>query len=165
MYPRFVALLEHLGVPLVDYEQTCTFFDRGSGNTVCLPPTGARSRLATLFDRSALGGMLNLRKTLRAAEPLVADGRWSLTFGDFAHELGLPPRFVSEFLLPFFASNWGVVTSEIATFSARAVLSYATINQPTGLRARLWTEVDGGLQRYVAALQRASQRARFVTGR
>jgi predicted NAD/FAD-binding protein len=165
MYPRFVALLEHLGLPLVEYEQTCTFVDRGSGRVLCLPPAGGLARYRTLLGKGAISAMLNLRKVLAAAEPLVAGGDWSTTFGDFVARLDLPRTFTDELLLPFFASNWGLRTDEISALSARAVLSYATMHQPTGMTPCMWTEIDGGIERYAEALARAANRTRVLRNR
>ncbi|MEJ7730303.1 MAG: FAD-dependent oxidoreductase [Polyangiaceae bacterium] len=164
MHPRFVRLLEHLGVPLREYEQTLTFVDRSSGRALCLPPTGTAARVATLLGKGAVSTLLQFRRTLAAAESLVVGGDWALTFGDFIGRLDLPRTFVDGFLLPFFGSNWGVKTDEIAAFSARAVLSYTTLHRPSGLRPYLWTEIDAGVQTYAEALARAAGRARVLQG-
>lgn len=164
MYPRFIRLLEHLNLPLLEYEQTCTFHDRASGRGLCLPPFGGFARIKTLFGPGAGSTLGALRKTLKAAEPLVASGGWSETFAEFIGRLALPGPFVDGFLLPFFSSNWGLFPGEILGLSARAVLSYATIHQPSGLRPCLWTEIDGGMVRYAEAMRAAASRTRFVLG-
>ena len=164
MYPRFVKLLEHLAVPRFEYPQTLTFYDRASRTTVCLPPTGSVARYKTMLGKGALASLVRFGKLLEAAALHVERGDWATTFDEYLARRDLPSEFVTGFVRPFFASNWGVKTAEIGALSARAVLSYATVHRLTTSGQARWLAIEGGASRYVHELRSALGSARIVSG-
>ncbi len=165
MQPKLVALLRHLGVPLVAYPPSGTFIDRRDGWTVCLPPHGGFARMAGLVELRSVRAMLGLRTLIRAAIPLVErGGDFAITLADFVEPLEIPEAVRRDFLYPYLASYWGVSTDEVRTYSAKNVTSYLVAMRPPVITPRPFLRIEGGMSAYVDRLVTAMTRTTFVRG-
>jgi len=151
-WPRLVALLEILDVPVVEYGQTLTFYDRDAGWTVPLPPYGSWRRWASLRQRRTRRILAEFRRVLARGARLLERVDWAPTLGEVFDDWRVPEQARAEFLYPYFSSNWGIPCGAVRELSARAALFYTCTNRPTGLGSSRWLRVPGGLGRYVEAL-------------
>jgi uncharacterized protein len=145
-HTRVLALMRLLGLAPERRRSSMTIEDRIHGVRLVLPPRSPRHLGRLLTQPRALRHVLAFRRYLGSAGRVVAARDWSLTIGAHAASLGLPERFIDEFLLPLCASSWGAPLEEMVNFPAYDLLK----NLWKG--AAGFYELPGGISSYVDAL-------------
>lgn len=152
MFPVFTRLLESLGVALHPFPMTITLSTTDRRQVSLLPPIRNGRVFWSAVAPRPLAEMVQLQQVLKRSASLIETQDSSLTLKQFFGSLSLSPAFQDEFLYPLLLGGWCVERDEFESFSAYNVLSYYTLNRPSGMRAKPWIEVVGGTQVYIQAL-------------
>jgi uncharacterized protein len=154
MFPTFGRLLDLLGVTTRTYPITVTLHHADRGGAALLPPVRkGRGWLALLRPRR-LVELLQLGRAVRHAARLVHARDTTRTVKELVDGLALTASFRDGFLYPLLLGQWGVARNELERFAAYNVFKYIVLGR---IDAR-WTEVVGGMSRYVDALAGALTR-------
>ena len=154
MFPTFIRLLDLLGVATRTYPITVTVYDAGNGRAALLPPIRAGRGWLSLLRPRRLLEMLQLARTVQHATRLVRAGDTTRTLKEFLDGLALTAGFRDGFLYPLLLGQWGVARHELERFAAYNVFKYIVLGR---IDAR-WTDVVGGMSRYVDTLAKALTR-------
>jgi len=163
-WPLLVRLLEHLEIGVEEYDQTLTFHDRADDWTMPLPPTGSLRRWSALAGARTRSTLLEFKRLLDFATPLVESGGWELSLGAALEQWNIDADVCRDFVLPYIASNWGLPVDEASTLSARNALAYTCNNRPTGLGSSRWINVRGGLGTYIDTLVSSLTQTNIASG-
>lgn len=155
-YPRFVELLDELGVDSQPTEMSFSVCDDRSG----LEYNG--HSLNTLFAqrgnllRPGFYRMLaDIVRFDRAAREVASDRRAEQTVGEFLDQHRFGRAFREHYLLPMGAAIWSCPTGRFAEFPIRFVADFYANHGLLDLRNRpQWRVICGGSRNYVKALTR-----------
>lgn len=153
MYPRFIRLLDLLGVARMPAPASVTLGSGTSARAAFVTPTLSPLRATPVLAPGSLGRLLAVRRVLRAARALDDLDDWRTTLEDLVEPQPVPRSVKDEVLYPWAAALSGVRIAEAKGFSARAALTYPVHVQPEGaLRPFRLQELEGGVESYVAPL-------------
>jgi len=162
MWPTFYRLLEILHVPLRRYEATATFHTADGRSVYPMPFVRHGSLSWSILKPTALSRMLELRRVLKHAKPLVDAADASTTLEEFVETLNLSREFKDEFFYPLLLAGWCVEIEELKRFAAYNALKYVVMRETQGL-SQFSTEVVGGMRAYIQKLARALAGVRIET--
>jgi predicted NAD/FAD-binding protein len=164
MFPRFSRLLDLLGVVVRPYPMTATFYTTDGRTTVMVPPLRGRRVAWEMLAPGQAATLLQLAFTLNRARALMESQDTTVTIEAFLRSLPLTTAFRERFLFPFMLAWWCCELDELRSFMAYDVLRYAYMHQLSGLAPARWSEIEGGVGTYVAALARSLRRTQILTG-
>ncbi|WP_282697901.1 FAD-dependent oxidoreductase [Streptomyces sp. CC208A] len=162
-YPTLLRLFRELEIGTQDAEMSMSVRCDGCG----LEYAGARGAAGLFASRAALrGSYLRLLTEVplfhRAARRLLTRGAPAgVTFGDFLHDGGYSPYFVSHFALPLVSAVWSCPARTALSYPAAylfAFLEHHGLLSVTG--SPQWKTVTGGSSAYVAAAAKRLHRVR-----
>lgn len=163
-YPRFVALLEELGVATQPSEMTFSVSCNRTGyewagtslNTVFAD----RRRLA---DPRFLKLLADISSFNRHARDFLRDGEGDPTLDEFLASGGWSPDLTDLYVTPLGSSIWSADPATFGQFPARSLFRFLDNHGLLAVRGRPeWRTVTGGAARYVDALV-APLRSRIAT--
>lgn len=163
LYPRMLRLLERVGASTRMVDMTWGFLDARRGRPLLLPPEGLTG-LARLLGRTTwLPDLFRLEGAIRAAEPLVREGRMDWSWAEFLARHRISRAFAADVLTPIVAGAWGAPYARISDMSAYALLKYVVLHRPGTLTPFRWHVLRGGVSSYVERV--ASHMERVVVRR
>jgi predicted NAD/FAD-binding protein len=154
MWPTFYRLLEILRVPLRRYQITATFYTTDNRRLYPMPFMRDGKVNWSLLRPAALSTMLEFRRVLQCAKPLVEAADTSMTLEEFTESLKLSRRFKDEFFYPLLLATWCVEMEDLKQFAAYNALKYVVMRETEGL-SQFSTEVVGGMRAYIQTLVKA----------
>jgi len=163
MWPTFYRLLNILGAPLRRYPVTVTFHDADNRRVYPMPFVRGGRVCWSIFRPDRLSTMLQFRRALRRARPLIAAADTSITVEQFVEGLNLSRSFKDEFFYPLLLAAWCVEMDEFKQFAAYDALKYAVLRETGRFSTFYLTEVTGGTRVYVNALAQALTRDKIKT--
>jgi uncharacterized protein len=153
-YPRFEALLDHLGVARQPTDMSFSVsaqdedFEYSSGGLrglVAQPSNLARPRFLRM--------VADYVRFNRAARALLADADDERSLGAFLQDEGFSPWFVERLLVPQAAAVWSADPGQMWSFPARFLVAFFAHHGMLSLTGRpQWSTIAGGSARYVEAL-------------
>lgn len=155
-YPRFVRLLESLGIESDETDMSFSVASEASGLEWCsrnLDTVFAQRRnlLRPSFHRM-LRDLLRMNRALRAVLARPDDGR---TLGELLEAGGFGPELARDYVLPMAGAIW---SAEPAAMGAYPLRAFAAFFENHGLLQvsdhPRWRTIRGGARRYVEALLR-----------
>jgi len=164
MFPTFVKLLKILDVPLRAFEMTVSFYPTDHSRLTYLPPMRAGKLIWRSLTPQHIINFLQLQYVLKKARRLNDNRDIQLTIQDYLASLPLTKKFKKEFLNPFLLASWCCEPEDFNDFVAYNVLRYSYKHQLSGLKPFIWTEIAGGTQTYVQALQRTLDQTTLKLG-
>ena len=153
-YPKFIALMERLGVPSqascmslsVRCERTGLEY---SGRTLGALFAQRRNAVSPTFYRM----LLDILRFNREAKRAVRAGGAEQTMGAFIREKRYSRQFYEHYLLPMLAAIWSTDPERVEEFPARFILHFFEnhgllnlINRPQ------WRVIRGGSREYIGRL-------------
>lgn len=153
MFPTLVRLLGMLGVEVRRYPLTVTVYDRRGGYTATLPLVRGGRLNGRALRPGQIRDLLQLRRLLRCAEPLMESADTSLTIDAFLSRSGISKGVQQRLIYPLLLAGWCVEMEAFRAFCAYDVLKYLYYHQPAGLSEFPWLEVVGGTGAYIQALR------------
>lgn len=161
LYPRFLRLLDLLGVGAVPSPMSCTLHWPASGRAVSLTP-GPRPRDLAALAPWRLPLLLRFRQAIERSAALED---WQIDVDEHLRRLALPIAFERRILRPLLTSVLGTSAADTGRMSARAAMTYPVHHRPSGpLRRFEFVEVEGGVGAYVARLAAALNGCRLELG-
>ncbi len=165
-YPRFVALLDELGV--AGQPSDMSFGVRCRRCSLEYSSRGLLGLFAQprrVLDPSHLRMLLEIpRFNRRARELLDSAGASRLTLGELLAQGRHSSSFVRHFLLPMGGAIWSAPFGEIRAFPARSFLGFfRNHGWLTLFGAPRWWTVKGGSRSYVEAIARRLQTVHLET--
>jgi uncharacterized protein len=164
-YPRFVALLDELGVASQPSSMSFSVRNARSGleyNGTSL--NGLFAQRSNLLRPAFLGMIAEILRFHRVAPTLLQDDGDATTLGEFLASHGFRGRFVDDYLVPMGAAIWSTDPALMPGFPARFFVRFLHNHGMLAVDGRpLWRVVRGGSMRYVERLTTA-WRARIRTG-
>jgi predicted NAD/FAD-binding protein len=154
LYPRFMRLLESLGVPTRIVPMSMSFTQMAQGRTLALPPMGLTQLARAVAKPAALRDLLRLDRAIRMAAPLVYQQDRSVTWREFLRRHRFPEAFCREILTPLVAGCWGAPYHRVEEFSAYTLMKYLVFHRPNGLRRYRWHVLRDGAASYIQAVAR-----------
>lgn len=155
-YPRFVALLEELGVESQPSAMSFSVRDDARGleyNGTSLDGLFAQRR--NLLRPSFLHMLAEILRFHRQAPRLLDDPGDELTLQDFLAKGRYGRRFVEDYLVPMGAAIWSTDPERMMRFPARFFVRFLDNHGMLSVDDRpLWRVVRGGSARYVERLVR-----------
>lgn len=150
-YPLFIPLMEHLGVPLIPTDMSFSASLGGGAyeyGTRTLPALFAQWTRA--FDPSH---WRMLRDTMKFFKGATAYAESEITLGEMVTQMGLGRAFRDRFLLPISGAIWSTPTRGMLDFPAAPFVRFFDNHGLLTVASHpQWFTVQGGSQRYVAAL-------------
>jgi uncharacterized protein len=154
LYPRFMRLLECLGVPTRIVPMSLSFTQTARGRTLAMPPLGPSQLARAVANPAALRDMIRLDQAIRMAAPLVYQRERNVTWGEFVRRHRLPEAFCREVLTPVVAGAWGGPYSRVEEFSAYTLMKYPVFHRPSRMRRYRWHVLRDGAASYILAVAR-----------
>src|SRR5215813_12185176 len=118
MWPIFYRLLNILGAPLQEYPVTATLYTTDNRRVYPMPFIRDGKVCWSILKPGTLSTMLQFRRALQCARPLIAAANTSITIEQFTEGLNLSRSFKDEFFYPLLLSIWCVETDEFKQFAA-----------------------------------------------
>lgn len=153
MYPRFLRLLDRLGVQTVPCPASLTIHSAPLGRATLLTPQASVARIAAMARPKMIATLVELQRVLLAARRLDEDDDWQTTLAEFLERLRVSRFIRDEIFFPWTAAIAEAMVSEIGGLSARAVLKYP-VHAQSGDRTKFsLLELADGVAAYVAPLR------------
>jgi uncharacterized protein len=154
-YPRFVGLLDELGV-----ESQPSDMSLSSVCCSCGVEFASRSRRALFARQSSLVRashwqmMLDILRFHRDARQTIDAGASDLlTLGDYLRTRGFGKGFRNHFIIPITAAVWSTAPERVLDFPVEYLLRFLDNHGLVGLgRAPQWRTIKGGSREYVARI-------------
>ena len=152
-YPRFLALLQELDVPLQPSDMSFSVQTAGgleyNGTTLNSLFAQRRNLLRPSFYRM----IRDILRFNREAPRLLETADDSLLLGDYLDAQGYSPQFVAHYILPMGAAIWSAGTETLRSFPARYFVRFFHNHGMLSVDDRpQWRTVRGGSARYVDKL-------------
>jgi uncharacterized protein len=151
MWPGFYRLLQILGVPLRKYQITATFYTTHNNNVYPMPFMRDGKVSWPMLKPAAFATMMEFRRVLQYAKPLVEAADASVTIEQFIEDLKLSRTFKDAFFYPLMLATWCVEMEELKQFAAYNALKYVVMRETRRL-SQFSNEVVGGMRAYIDAL-------------
>lgn len=153
-YPRFVALLDELGVASQASTMSFSVRDDDAGleyNGTSLDGLFAQRR--NLLRPAFLGMLADILRFHRHAPALLRDGAAEIALRDYLREHRFGERFVHDYLVPMGASIWSTDPARMFDFPARFFVRFLHNHGMLTVDDRpTWRVIRGGSARYVDKL-------------
>jgi predicted NAD/FAD-binding protein len=152
-YPRFLALLDELDVPLQPSDMSFSVQTPGGleYNGTTLNSLFAQRR--NLFRPSFHRMIRDILRFNREAPKLLTWRSDSLTLGEYLDSQGYSPQFLDHYILPMGAAIWSAGTETLRQFPARYFVRFFHHHGMLTVDDRpQWLTVRGGSARYVEKL-------------
>jgi predicted NAD/FAD-binding protein len=155
-YPRFVGLLEELGV-----ETQASDMSMGVACAGCRVEWSTRGLAGVFAEPMQLArpshyGMLNdLFRFYRDARATLEAPPTGMTMDEYLADRGFGPTFAQHFLVPLTAAVWSTAPDTVGSFPIDYLLRFLDHHGLIGHgRALQWRTIAGGSRRYVEAIAR-----------
>jgi predicted NAD/FAD-binding protein len=154
-YPRFVALLERLGVGTQASSMSFSVRNEATGleyngTTINTLFAQRRNLLRPSFHRMWRD---ILRFNKHAPDHLDAHERHDQTLGDYVRTHGYSREFVHDYLLPMAAAIWSAAPEDIGAMPARFLIGFFRNHGMLSVNDRpQWRTITGGSARYAERL-------------
>ena len=153
MYPRFIRLLDLLGVRRESSPASVTVSSAGLARDPFVTPTLRPLRATPVLDAARLRRLLEVRRLTTAALSLDETDDWATPLEEFVERQSISRFVKDEVIYPWIAAVSGVPIAEAKEFSARAALKYPVHVQPdSAMRPFGLQEIVGGVHSYVQPL-------------
>ena len=153
-YPRFVALLDELGVPSQPSSMSFSVRNDASGleyNGTSLNGLFAQRR--NLLRPGFLAMLAEILRFNREAPALLRDGGDETTLGDYLEASRFGGRFVDDYLVPMGAAIWSTDPHLMFDFPARFFVRFLSNHGMLTVNDRPeWRVIRGGSAGYVERL-------------
>jgi uncharacterized protein len=153
-YPRFVALLEELGVDSQPSSMSFSVRDDATGleyNGTSLNGLFAQRR--NLLRPQFIGMLAEILRFHREAPAVLADDGNETTLGEYLGEHRFGGRFVDDYLVPMGAAIWSTDPASMFDFPARFFIRFLHNHGMLSVDDRpQWRVIRGGSARYVERL-------------
>jgi predicted NAD/FAD-binding protein len=153
-YPRFIRLLEELGV--ASQPTDMSFSVRCDRSGIEYAGTGLNGLFAQRSNLFRPGFHRLLRDWLRFSRESTeveaeADDRW--TVGDYLDTRGYSREFIEQYFLPMGSAVWSCPHDDFRRFPMRFIVEFYRNHGLLSVRGRpQWQVIRGGSRRYVEAL-------------
>ncbi|ALZ10842.1 FAD-dependent oxidoreductase [Pseudomonas aeruginosa] len=155
-YPRFIQLMEHLGVASRPTQMSFSVHDPASGleyNGHDLNTLFAQRR--NLLSPGFWGMLRDILRFNRTALEDLAEQRIpaSLTLGDYLRAEGYGARFIDHYIVPMGAAIWSMSPERMLDFPLQFFVRFFANHGLLSVSERpQWRVVEGGSRSYVAPL-------------
>jgi uncharacterized protein len=153
-YPRFIALLNELGVPFQDSNMSFSLRDERSGleyNGTSVNSLFAQRR--NVFRPSFLWMIREILRFNRECKSLLAGSDDALTLGEYLEREGYSRTFREQYIVPMGMSIWSATERAMLTFPARFFVEFFDKHGFLNVDRRpVWQAVTGGSREYVRKL-------------
>jgi predicted NAD/FAD-binding protein len=153
-YPRFIALLEELGVPWQDSDMSFSVRCDKSGleyNGTSINSLFAQRR--NLVRPSFLRMVADILRFGARAPALLAPGAPQLSLGDYLRGEGYSRFFIEHYIVPMGAAVWSSRPADMLEFPARFLVEFFSNHGFLNVNRRpVWRVVRGGSREYVKRL-------------
>jgi predicted NAD/FAD-binding protein len=156
-HQRTMAWLALHGVTVRSFHSNISVTWEAEGETFVLPPRRAHHFLRLARNPRKVPYFAGMAAFKWLVRDVLAEERWAPTLASYTHPL-LPKDFVSGFLQPFFASNWGASSQVIGGFPI-----YDVARVLPKAAAAVAYDVRGGTSAYVAAVRAGLARCEVRT--
>lgn len=153
-YPRFIQLMEHLGVASRPTQMSFSVHDPASGleyNGHDLNTLFAQRR--NLLSPGFWGMLRDILRFNRTALEDLAEQRIpaSLTLGDYLRADGYGARFIDHYIVPMGAAIWSMSPERMLDFPLQFFVRFFANHGLLSVSERpQWRVVEGGSRSYVA---------------
>jgi predicted NAD/FAD-binding protein len=153
-YPRFISLLNELGVPFQDSNMSFSLRDERSGleyNGTSVNSLFAQRR--NVFRPSFLWMIREILRFNRECKALLAGGDDGLTLGEYLEREGYSRPFREQYIVPMGMSIWSATETAMLAFPARFFVEFFDKHGFLNVDRRpVWQAVTGGSREYVRKL-------------
>jgi predicted NAD/FAD-binding protein len=153
-YPRFIALLNELGVPFQRSDMSFSLSDERSGleyNGTSLNSLFAQRR--NLLRPSFLWMIREILRFNAQCRELLADRDDSISLGDYLDRHRYSRRFRDLYIVPMGMSIWSATERAMLSFPARFFVEFFDKHGFLNIEQRpVWQAVSGGSREYVRKL-------------
>src|SRR6185295_10455161 len=152
-YPRFVRLLDRLGVATQPADMSFGVSDeQGRFEYASTSPNGLFARRAHLASPRFLRMLAEVPRFQREARALLASDE-DPSLAEWLERRGFSERFVERLIVPQASAVWSADPRQMWSFPARFLAEFFANHGMLELRGRPeWRTVAGGSHRYVDAL-------------
>jgi predicted NAD/FAD-binding protein len=154
LYPRFLRLLETLGVPTRIVPMSLSFTQTARRRTLTMPPAGLGELARTVAKPVALRDLIRLDRAIRLSALLVEQRERSVTWGEFVRRHRFPEDFCRDALTPVVVGAWGVTPDRVDELSAYTLMKYVVFHRPSRMRRYRWHVLRDGAASYIQAVAR-----------
>jgi uncharacterized protein len=152
-YPRFVALLEQLGVSTQPSDMSFSVSDGNGFEYSGASPNGLFARRSSLVRPSFHRMVRDLLRFNREAPALVGFNGSGPSLGDFLADGGYSREFVERLIVPQASAVWSADPKQMWSFPASLLAEFFHNHGMFGQTGRpQWRTIAGGSKRYVEAL-------------
>ena len=149
MYPRYMALLDHLQIGMRPVNMTMAFLDTRTGYELNMPPVGIGKILALLASPRRLRTLLQLNSAVGLAQRIVDEHDTSISGHEFIQRLGGSQDFNQNFLIPVMSGTWGCPHERTLDMAVYPLMKYIVLHKPSALGYFEWHVVEGGANAYI----------------
>ena len=153
-YPRFIALLNDLGVPFRDSNMSFSVRDERNGleyNGTSLNSLFAQRR--NLFRPSFLRMIRDILRFNSRCRELLAGADDGVTLGEYLERGGYSREFRDRYIVPMGMSIWSSTESAMLSFPARFFVEFFDAHGFLNVDERpVWQVVTGGSREYARRL-------------
>src|ERR1043165_2643066 len=153
IYPYLNAYMDLTGVEYDMAPMTCTYHNRITANSTCLPPVEWQTIYKMFSKRHVLPELLALNKVLNTATTLVKEKNTAVTYKQFMADLDVSAGIKETFLRPLFTALWGAPFSETDGFAIYPMVKYMTSHKPPPLRHYFMKVMRGGCENYIGTVR------------
>ena len=153
-YPRFMGLLDELGVAYQDSRMSFSLRDERTGleyNGTSINSLFAQRR--NLFRPSFLRMIADILRFNRECRSLLAGRDDRLTLGDYLDSHGYSRAFREQYIVPMGMAIWSATESAMLSFPARFFVEFFDAHGFLNVAHRpMWQTVRGGSREYARRL-------------